>query len=224
MPENVLTFSDLRRIEKEEKRKDELSERNDNFILRVSNYLQKKHETGGDSREYRNSKRVFDKIMSLREEKIVKNARLSVRSDVKGSELNLLPCEQETYRELKKVFEDHQERVERDLENEIDKTNPDETGEFEPEMTSGEVSEEDGEEGEDQEKDTERSGEPDEEEKEEQEEKVEEGYTKVKAVQEIPEFMGTDLETYGPFDEGEEVVVPEDNAEILVNRGNAEEV
>jgi len=36
--------------------------------------------------------------------------------------------------------------------------------------------------------------------------------------------MGTDLESYGPFDEGDQAVIPDDNAEILVNRGNAEEV
>jgi len=58
---------------------------------------------------------------------------------------------------------------------------------------------------------------------------VEEGeedsdYEKVKIIAEVPEFMGTDLESYGPFEEGEKVEIPEENAEILVNRGNAEEL
>jgi len=46
----------------------------------------------------------------------------------------------------------------------------------------------------------------------------------VEIISDVPEFMGTDLESYGPFEEGEEVKIPEDNAEILVNRGNAEEI
>ncbi|MFB6291860.1 MAG: hypothetical protein ABEI58_00535, partial [Candidatus Nanohaloarchaea archaeon] len=44
----------------------------------------------------------------------------------------------------------------------------------------------------------------------------------VEITSEVPEFMGTDLETYGPFEEGEEAEVPKENAEILINRGNAE--
>ena len=58
----------------------------------------------------------------------------------------------------------------------------------------------------------------------EETEDVEEGYQIVKIISDVPEFMGTDLESYGPFEEGEEVQIPEDNAEILVNRGNAEEI
>lgn len=47
------------------------------------------------------------------------------------------------------------------------------------------------------------------------------GYRKVKITSPVPEFTGTDLETYGPFEEGEVVEVPVENAEILENRGNA---
>jgi len=47
-------------------------------------------------------------------------------------------------------------------------------------------------------------------------------YDVVKILKKVPEFRGTDLDVHGPFEEGEEVEVPKDNAEILVNRGNAE--
>ncbi|MFB6115843.1 MAG: hypothetical protein ABEK04_06190, partial [Candidatus Nanohalobium sp.] len=50
----------------------------------------------------------------------------------------------------------------------------------------------------------------------------EEGYNIVEINSDVPEFMGTDLEAYGPFEEGDQAEVPEDNAEILENRGNAE--
>ena len=52
------------------------------------------------------------------------------------------------------------------------------------------------------------------------------GYRKVRITAErgCPEFKGTDLENYGPFDQGDVVDLPKDNAEILVNRDTAEEV
>ncbi len=46
-------------------------------------------------------------------------------------------------------------------------------------------------------------------------------YVEVRITSEVPEFKGTDLEVYGPFEEGEVVEVPEDNADILCDRGNA---
>jgi len=39
---------------------------------------------------------------------------------------------------------------------------------------------------------------------------------------EVPEFMGVDMDVYGPFEAGDEVTVPVDNAEILIEQGNAE--
>jgi hypothetical protein len=55
----------------------------------------------------------------------------------------------------------------------------------------------------------------------EEDDQVNSGYRKVKITSEVPEFTGTDLETYGPFEESEVVEVPVENAEILENRGNA---
>lgn len=189
MSEEALTFSELRKIEKKEKRQEELSNLDDSFFLRVSRYLEMKE--GTDQREYRNAKRVFNKIVGLRQEKIVKNARISVKTGVKSSELNLLPREQSLFMDLKEMFEDYSEEVDEVLENGVSTDVEIEEPEPEPEPEE------------------ENNGE-------------EEGYSTVKIVSQVPEFMGTDLESYGPFEEGEEVEVPEENAEILVNRGNAE--
>lgn len=49
-------------------------------------------------------------------------------------------------------------------------------------------------------------------------------YVEVKFLSEVPEFMGTDLESYGGFEEGDTAEIPKENAEVLVNRGSAEEV
>lgn len=44
----------------------------------------------------------------------------------------------------------------------------------------------------------------------------------VKFTEEVPQFMGTDLEHYGPFEEGDTAEVPGQNAEILVEKDKAE--
>ncbi len=46
-------------------------------------------------------------------------------------------------------------------------------------------------------------------------------YREVKITDSIPEFTGNDLEDYGPFDEGDVARIPSENAEILMNRGQA---
>ncbi len=212
---DALTFSDLRKIQKNERRADELTELDEDFILRANEYLERK-EDAGDRRDYTSSKRVFRKIIALREQKIVKNARLSLKSNIKASEMNLLPREQELFRETKELFEKHRDRIAdvetaktqiEDIETEEVKENSE--VETEPETEEKDVIEE-----------------PEQVEASENEEveDVEDGYSKVNIVSAVPEFMGTDLESYGPFEEGDSPVIPDDNAEILVNRGNAEEV
>ncbi len=194
MTEEALTFSELRKIQKTEKRQENLSNLDNNFFLNVGRYLERKKESA-TSREYKNAKRVFDKIIELRREKIVKNARIAIKSDINASELNLLPREKQLYLDVKEVFGTYSEEVDEIVNGER------EVEEFEVEK---EVETEDT--------------------AEDEEETVEDGYEEVKIVSGVPEFMGTDLESYGPFEEGEQVEIPEDNAEILVNRGNAEVV
>lgn len=184
-----LTFQELRKIQKGEARQDDLSSLSDMFLLRVGSFLDGKKDL--DEREYRNSKRVFDKIISLREDKIVKNARLAVESDLSASSLNLLPREEKLFRELKNTFEEHRDRIDEQVNGD---TEVDVESSFEEEVEEPE--EDDG----------------------------DEGYEAIKVTSHVPEFMGTDLETYGPLEEGQEVEVPEENAEILVNRGSAEKI
>lgn len=196
MTEEALTFSDLRKIQKQEKRQEELSDLDDNFLLKVSQYLERKQ--GVDEREYKNAKRVLDKIIGLRQDKIVKNAKISVKSDVKSSNLNLLPREQEFYREVKNKFNSFSDKIDDVVDQDPSDVEEMETEEIQPDH------------------------EPEEEEEESRQ--IEDGYELVKIISDVPEFMGTDLESYGPFDEGEEVELPEENADILVNRGSAEKV
>jgi len=209
---NVLTFSELRKKQKKEDKQEDLLELDDSFLLRASNYFQQKKDTEGESREYNNARRVLDKIISLREEKIVKKARLSSNTGIDTSDMNLLPEEQELFRDMKNSFNNHHSKIDRKVEStEKGLSKQEEKNE---EEIKTEVSEEASEEVE--EKDTEDEVENDD------SKESKEGYTYVKIKSGVPEFMGTDLEAYGPFEAGEEIEVPDDNAEILINRGNAE--
>jgi len=187
--EEALTFSELRKIQKEEARSEQLTQLGDSFMLKTSDYFSQKKEIG-DDREYRNAERVFEKIVSLREDKIVKAAKISAKSDKPAPE-NLLPFEQELYRELKKSFEHHREKADDRKSSSVETT-------------------------------TEEASSKEEEKETEPNEDTNDGYLTIRMTSQVPEFMGTDLESYGPFEEGEEAEVPEENAEILVNRGNAE--
>lgn len=216
--EDVLTFSEIRRIQKEEDQKEQITDLGNKFLLKVSNYFDRKKQTEGeDSREYRNAKRVLDKIISLRMEKIVREARLSVKTNKTNEEIPLLPEEQEVFRDLKHEFKSHKQKIEEKIENQsMPSTNaskPDKT-------VKDDIEQEDDTEQADEEKQEMKNKEQEDEEAD----SSEEGYTLVETTSSVPEFMGTDLEAYGPFDEGEEVKIPDDNAEILVNRGNAERI
>lgn len=47
-------------------------------------------------------------------------------------------------------------------------------------------------------------------------------FVEVRMLKDCPVFTGTDLDEYGPYEEGDMVDVPKDNADILVNRNFAE--
>lgn len=215
MTEEPLTFNELRKIQKKERRNDNLAELDQNFIIDASEYLNRKKDLGESNREYKNAKRVIDKIVSIREDKIFKQAKIAVKSEVNPENLNLLPREEKLFRKLKENFENHRKEINEHLKTKkkqsTTSTEPSQNKEIENQ------------------KESEKTETPDEEEEnseksEQNQEEIEEGYQKIKITTEVPEFMGTDLEPYGPFEAGEKVKVPEENAEILINRGNAEEI
>ena len=40
----------------------------------------------------------------------------------------------------------------------------------------------------------------------------------------MPSFLGKDLETYGPFEEGDQTELPDEIVSVLLNKGRVEEV
>jgi len=51
----------------------------------------------------------------------------------------------------------------------------------------------------------------------------EEGLKEIKITHAVPRFIGTDLQAYGPFEEGDDVKVPPEIANVLINKGRAED-
>jgi len=52
----------------------------------------------------------------------------------------------------------------------------------------------------------------------------EDGKVKVRILQPLPAIIGADSKHYGPFEEGEEIEIPRETAEILIGKGMVEEV
>lgn len=50
---------------------------------------------------------------------------------------------------------------------------------------------------------------------------LKDGYRLVEFVDDCPEFMGTDLEKYSPYEEGETAKIPKENAKVIETDGNA---
>jgi DNA replication initiation complex subunit (GINS family) len=47
---------------------------------------------------------------------------------------------------------------------------------------------------------------------------------KLRFKQEVPKFMGTDLQVYGPFKPDQEAELPDDVAKVIINKGKADEI
>ena len=47
---------------------------------------------------------------------------------------------------------------------------------------------------------------------------------KIRINSPIPKFVGTNLEIYGPFEDGDVTILPRELAEVIINRGRAEQI
>ncbi|MHA1594815.1 MAG: DNA replication complex subunit Gins51 [Candidatus Baldrarchaeia archaeon] len=52
--------------------------------------------------------------------------------------------------------------------------------------------------------------------------KIREGYALIRILRKLPKIVGVDMTIYGPFNEEDIVILPQQNAEVLVKRGIAE--
>ncbi|MFP4045524.1 MAG: hypothetical protein ACLFS3_00500 [Candidatus Aenigmatarchaeota archaeon] len=249
--ENVITYKTFRKFSRKEKNNKKLQELPDDFFRSCVQWINKKEEEFEEKRdphllrEIENVKSRVKEIFNRRRKKILMLALHYVRSNKVSK--NLLPEEEEFFETvveslkeleeglLEKVLEGKEPLTDKDEDSETEKTeNMDKEGEGEEvnqekeekgtsekereskEMKSKEEEEEQEAEGELEESETEM-------EKEDFEVQTEEGMKLVRMVRDVDKFMGPEEEeTYGPFEEGDLAVLPDELAEVLIEKERAE--
>ncbi len=236
--EDVLTFERIRNVRKEEMNNDTLAEIENDFFEKVEQYLSSKKRISSQksSREYENAKKMVEDIIDNRIKKLMRYAFLSTKTSIPSE--NLIEHE-------KKVFKDIESSVSKHREFIVNKVTPGsedkETVNEEEEMDDNEnEKEESSKESLEDDNNENNFVEEDEEEKEEvlfdaskkeenSNEKEEENYEKdtnivFRTKQEIDEFIGPDMDTYGPFEKDEELELEDDIGKLLLKQGKVEKI
>ena len=224
--EGKITFTFLREVQRKERENKELVPLPKDFIEELREYLKRKVQVLSnpemadfyDIRAIENIKPVIKSIFDKRERKII---MFAVRSGKTGTKpKNMLPHEEEMFLKIKnavlesrKVLEDllsiidiyalgcvspkKEESISENIENVQEKEKHEEKMEGEK-AEKVEVKEE-----------------------KEEEQKCLLDYIKIEITKDIPEFVGMDLNRYGPWKKGEVVEVPRKIGEVLIRTDRA---
>ncbi len=111
VPFNVLTFEELRTVQKRGRNNDSLQELGPEFLDRIARYLKLKRSLGDrlSSKEYENAVRVISDILELRERKLIRLAALAAKTKIPIK--NVSDSEKEFLKSLKMIFEKHHKFV-----------------------------------------------------------------------------------------------------------------
>ncbi|MCK5289702.1 MAG: DNA replication complex GINS family protein [Candidatus Aenigmarchaeota archaeon] len=204
---NILTFKFLRELQKKERASRELEKLDNDFYSQVSGYMEKKmgldlknNKDFAERRDLEHTKIIIGDILNRRERKVINLAVLNVRGTIMPK--NILPEEKELFEKIKSAVTKYRSNLEFVFyENE------------EKKETAGENIKEDN---------IEKKKEKGEEDKKTEKNKLGEtdsskSVTKIKILGAVPEFVADDGESYGPFEEGEIVDIPQSAAAILIN-------
>ena len=204
---NILTFKFLRELQKKERASRELEKLDNDFYSQVSGYMEKKmgldlknNKDFAERRDLEHTKIIIGDILNRRERKVINLAVLNVRGTIIPK--NILPEEKELFDKIKSAVTKYRSNLEFVFyENE------------EKKETAGENIKEDN---------IEKKKEKGEEDKKTEKNKLGEtdsskSVTKIKILGAVPEFVADDGESYGPFEEGEIVDIPQSAAAILIN-------
>ena len=204
---NILTFKFLRELQKKERASRELEKLDNDFYSQVSGYMEKKmgldlknNKDFAERRDLEHTKIIIGDILNRRERKVINLAVLNVRGTIIPK--NILPEEKELFDKIKSAVTKYRSNLEFVFyENEEKK----ETAEENIKEDNIEKKKEKGEEDKKTEKN--KAGETD----------SNKSVTKIKILGAVPEFVADDGESYGPFEEGEIVDIPQSAAAILIN-------
>ncbi len=220
MGDNVLTFEQLREIQRNEKNEDMLQSLGEDFFKRVRDYLERKKriDTFESDKEHRNARHIVEDIIDRRQKKILRLSFLSTKSNLSVD--NLHPEEKPLFEHVQEKIEAHQEKLKKEI-GEID-------GSDERKGAKEDLTKKTGKEEEEAEEEEENSGkkarEEDSKAEDRKDSEVPEGYTRVEVKEDIKEFMGTDMKSYGPFQSGEIELLPDGSIEALERQGKVERV
>jgi len=193
----MITFEGIRKIYEEEKKNTNIpSSLPNSFFEEIRAYISNRRSAvleGESSDELETAKRRLESIFELRERKIVNAALDFVRSDIEPQ--NLIEIEEKLFREIVDNISNFRDEM-------AYKLAPAKTKEADP---SDNVAEESF-----HEKPSEVPENPnDEAPKEEQKDVL------VDFIDDMHEFMGTDLKPYGPYKKGDIATVPFENAKVI---------
>jgi len=254
MEEIKITLETLYDILRNEKKREDLQELNESFFFDVVNYLKEKKyllESKKDDDdlfaagerekleyELRSIRRILKEIYEKREKKIIDIAlnRSRTKSDIIDRSA-MLKEEKDFYEQLMKLLDGYREGILLSLfkgELPFFKRPDVRVGlglegkgqEEEKEKVEGVEKEEQGLESENKEE-TEEETTAEVEETGDEEETTDYKPTKLKKIKfihPVPSFVWKDLKEYGPFEEGEETEIFEEVADLIIEKGRAEEV
>jgi DNA replication factor GINS len=193
----VITYDTLREIQYNERKSEKLYELDDSFYKSVDEYFDRKGPKDDlVELEMRNAKNILKDILDRRERKILNNALTAVRSGMRIDTREMTKREEQVFKDVVKIIKKHRElsmKQNKPVKKVEKKEEIVEEEKIEPEI-----------------KETIQENEPT------------TTYIKVKILQELPEMLGADFKSYGPFKEGDIIEIPEQNAEIFINKQKAE--
>lgn len=233
--ENVITYETFRKFHRKEKNNDELQDLPDEFYSSCRKWLKRKDRefdrSKGDTTplyELENVKRIIRDIFDRRERKIMLMALQTVRSGI--SPKNLMSEEKDFYDEMVSNLKSYREEFLDDIINvreedsESDKSKGTNEREEEREEDRTEDKDSGGEENEgntsreDEIGDVKNLNEDIELKSEEIDGKI------VRIFEDMPQFLDENENKYGPFKKEDLVKLPENIADLLIEREKAEEV
>ncbi|MCD6478084.1 MAG: DNA replication complex GINS family protein [Candidatus Aenigmarchaeota archaeon] len=226
---NVVTYETFRKFQRMERDSEQLQKLPENFYELCANWMRRKEKLYKETndplivREIENLMTIIKDIIDRRERKLLLLAMYSVRGSAVPQ--NLLPFEEKHFDVIVEQLKEMRDEVFSIIKGKPQEQRPREEVEEKADKEM-EVTEE---------SETPIKEEPEKEYKEEiveqkpqraKEPKLAEpsGFKLVKILNEIPQFLGTDGRSYGPFMPDDIVTLEDEVADLLIKKGRAEKI
>lgn len=206
---DLISYETIRAVHRAEK-DEQLQRLPENFFELVRSWLSHKQKNNDSISllEVHNAKKLLDDILKRRERKIILSAMRTMRGEVPP--VNLTDSERRFFDEIVMLMKAHRQDTQEKMMGyvEVVESKIDEIKKTMKDIRPSEIFEE-----------PEIQPESD----EPVERPIDDKPRKfLKILSDIPKFVGSDMDTYGPFSKGEMANLPNDVAEVLISRDVAE--